>query len=283
MHYTPNGSPQEDLSCVGLKFTTKDKVKKLVRGDLAVNASFAISAGDANHLVTARKRIRNDVVLLNLTPHMHLRGKSFRFEAEYPDGKREILLDVPRYDFNWQLTYDLVEPLLLPKDTVIHCTAYFDNSKNNPANPDPSKVVRWGDQSFEEMMIGFFDVVPADKEEVNDFWEGRKSAVTAKIIDPSGVWRWEHKEGLKTIKNVLMVKLDDKLVTGTYKGNGKEHPIKRAAITSNSFSFEFPVDYQGQKITIAFVGKISGDEIKGTVSFVSDAGSLDFPWQAKRD
>ena len=283
MHYTPNGSPQEDMSRVGLKFTTKDKVRKLVRGDLAVNVSFAISADDANHRVTARKRIRNDVMLLNLTPHMHLRGKSFRYEVEYPDGKREILLDVPRYDFNWQLTYDLAEPLLIPKDSVIHCTAYFDNSKNNPANPDPSKVVRWGDQSFEEMMIGFFDVIPADKEEVKQFWEARKSAVSAMTVDPSGIWRWEHKEGLKTIKNVLTVNFDDKLVTGSYQGNDKKHSIKNAAISGDSLSFEFPVDYQGQKITIAFVGKISDDEIKGTVSFVSDEGSLDFPWQAKRD
>lgn len=283
MHYTPNGSPQEDSSRVGLKFTTKDKVKKLVKGDLAVNGSFAIPAGDANHLVTARKRIRNDVMLLNLTPHMHLRGKSFRYEAEYPDGKREILLDVPRYDFNWQLTYDLAHPLLLPQDTVIHCTAYFDNSKNNPANPDPEKIVRWGDQSFEEMMIGFFDVIPADKEDVQAFAKGRTNFTTAKATDPSGVWRWEHKEGLKTVKNVLTVKFDGKLVTGTYQGNGDTHLIKKAAITGNSLSFEFPVDYQGQEITVAFVGKITGDEMKGTVSFVSDKGSLDFPWQAKRD
>ena len=86
----------------------------------------------------------------------------------------EILLDVPRYDFNWQLTYDLAKPMLLPKDTVIHCTAYFDNSENNPANPDPTKRVRWGDQSWEEMMIGFFDVIPADKKDVQAYWASRR-------------------------------------------------------------------------------------------------------------
>jgi hypothetical protein len=78
----------------------------------------------------------------------------------YPDGRREILLDVPRYDFNWQLTYELAEPKLLPKGTKVICTAVFDNSEDNLANPDPTHEVRWGEQSWEEMMIGFFDVVP---------------------------------------------------------------------------------------------------------------------------
>ncbi len=283
VHYTPNGSAQQDLSCVGLKFTTKAKVVKLIKSDMAINGSFAIPPGDANHLVTARKRIRDDVLLVNLTPHMHLRGKSFRYEAEYPNGNREILLDVPRYDFNWQLTYDLAKPLLLPKDTLIHCTAYFDNSENNPANPDPSKKVRWGDQSWEEMMIGFFDVMPADERDVHAFWESREKPATAKTIDPSGVWRWEHNRGSKTVKNVLTVQYDGKAVTGTYQGDGKQYEIQKAGITGNALSFEFPVDIPGQKITVAFAGKITDDEIEGTVSFVSGEGAFDLPWRAERD
>jgi hypothetical protein len=87
---------------------------------------------------------------------MHLRGKAFRYEAQYPNGKSEILLDVPKYDFNWQLRYEFAEPKLIPKGTVVRCTAIFDNSDENPNNPDPSKIVRWGQQSWEEMMIGFF-------------------------------------------------------------------------------------------------------------------------------
>ena len=80
-----------------------------------------------------------------MTPHMHLRGKAFRYEAIYPDGAEEILLDLPKYDFNWQLSYELAEPKLLPKGTVIRCTAWFDNSASNPVNPNPNKVVRWGE------------------------------------------------------------------------------------------------------------------------------------------
>ncbi len=95
---------------------------------------------------------------------MHLRGKSFRFEAEYPDGKKEILLDVPRYDFNWQLRYELAEPKRMPKGTKLLCTAHYDNSETNLANPDPKDKVRWGDQTWEEMMIGFFSAVPVEED-----------------------------------------------------------------------------------------------------------------------
>jgi hypothetical protein len=90
---------------------------------------------------------------------MHLRGKSFRYELELADGSREILLDVPRYDFNWQNHFLLNEPRVLPKGSILRCTAHFDNSTDNPANPDPTETVRWGDQTWEEMMIGWYDVL----------------------------------------------------------------------------------------------------------------------------
>jgi hypothetical protein len=93
-----------------------------------------------------------------MMPHMHLRGKDFQYRAVYPTGETQILLNVPHYDFNWQLSYVLKDELLLPKNTRIECTAHHDNSSNNPFNPDPTKEVRWGDQTFEEMMIGWFDV-----------------------------------------------------------------------------------------------------------------------------
>ena len=96
------------------------------------------------------------MLLLNLSPHLHLRGKSFRFEAVYSDGRRETLLDVPHYDFNWQLRYELAEPKRLPKGTRLVCTAHWDNSADNPNNPDPTRAVGWGDQTDDEMLIGFF-------------------------------------------------------------------------------------------------------------------------------
>ena len=99
-----------------------------------------------------------EALLLGLAPHMHLRGKSFLYEAIFSDGKKEVLLDVPRYDFNWQTTYRLAEPKKLPAGTKVHCVAHFDNSENNLNNPDPKARVRWGDQTWNEMMIGYFEI-----------------------------------------------------------------------------------------------------------------------------
>ena len=156
MHYTPNGEPATDTSYVGVNFIDKDKVKNEIIGEEAMTSRFAIPPQDGNYKVTARKRIREDIKLITLTPHMHLRGKAFRYEAQYPDGKKEILLDVPKYDFNWQLRYELAEPKLLPKGSILECVAAYDNSESNLNNPDPGKRITWGDQSWEEMMIGFY-------------------------------------------------------------------------------------------------------------------------------
>jgi hypothetical protein len=104
------------------------------------------------------------VLLLSLFPHLHLRGKSFRYEALYTNGDVEVLLDVPHFDFNWQHSYILAEPKRLPAGTQIRCTAVYDNSTGNPANPDPSATVCTGTQSWEEMFNGYFDVVLADQD-----------------------------------------------------------------------------------------------------------------------
>lgn len=163
MHYTPNGYEQTDRSYIGVCFTEKEKVTKLIQGRAAIEHDFEIPANDDNYIVKASQPLSRDEMLLSMTPHMHLRGKSFRYEAAYPDGTREVLLDVPAYDFNWQLKYVLAEPKLMPRGTTIHCTAAYNNSESNLANPEPNKSVRWGDQSDEEMMIGFFDTILADK------------------------------------------------------------------------------------------------------------------------
>jgi hypothetical protein len=90
---------------------------------------------------------------------MHVRGKSFKYELQNPDGTTEVLLDVPRYDFNWQLWYMLKEPRVIPKGARMVCTAFYDNSADNPANPDPNREVNWGEQTFEEMMFGFYSTI----------------------------------------------------------------------------------------------------------------------------
>jgi peroxiredoxin/mono/diheme cytochrome c family protein len=163
MHYTPNGSPQTDRSSVGIKFEDPANVKYRVATANAMNVGFEIPPGDPAYKVESATEYKSDVLLLSLFPHMHLRGKDFHYEVSYPDGKKETLLNVPRYDFNWQSSFVLSEPKTLPGGTTLHCTAHFDNSEDNLANPDPTQSVRWGDQTWEEMMIGWFDIaVPKD-------------------------------------------------------------------------------------------------------------------------
>jgi hypothetical protein len=159
MHYTPNGSPQQDRSYLGLVFADPKTVTKVVRGGAVINAGLEIPPGARNHRVTAEQEVTQDIRLLSLSPHLHLRGKSFRFEAVLPDGQRRLLLDVPRWDFHWQLRYDLAEPPRLPRGSRLVCVAHYDNSADNPNNPDPTQTVTWGDQTWQEMLIGFYTYV----------------------------------------------------------------------------------------------------------------------------
>jgi peroxiredoxin len=160
MHYTPDGIERVDRSSVGLVFAKEPpRYEVKTRGIQNPQWLLSIPAGADNHEVTAWTRFPHDTLLVSLLPHMHLRGKDFQYEAVYPDGRRETLLSVPRYDFNWQSNYRLREPLKLPAGTKIECTAHFDNSPGNKSNPDPTRTVKWGDQTWEEMMIGFVDYV----------------------------------------------------------------------------------------------------------------------------
>jgi peroxiredoxin len=163
VHYTPNGTPQTDRSRVGFVFADPRTVRRAIRSDAAVNERFRIPPGDPDHRVDVAYRFRQDTLLYSLLPHMHLRGKSFRYEAIYPDKRREVLLDVPRYSFDWQNFYVLARPKLMPEGTVLHCTAHFDNSAKNRSNPDPKAEVRFGLQTWDEMMVGYFDMALADQ------------------------------------------------------------------------------------------------------------------------
>jgi peroxiredoxin/mono/diheme cytochrome c family protein len=161
MHYTPNGTVQTDQSRFGLVFADPKSVVRELKSNMALNFKFQLPPGANNYAVKADFRFGQDSLLYSLMPHMHLRGKSFRFEAVYPDRKREILLDVPRYTFDWQNQYVLAKPKLMPEGTVLHCVAHFDNSEDNLSNPDPRATVTWGDQTWQEMMVGYFDAALA--------------------------------------------------------------------------------------------------------------------------
>jgi hypothetical protein len=158
IHYTPNGkSAALDRTSVAMEFAKSPPEKRVLSLQMG-NDTFEIPAGDPNYRVTVGGTLPNDALLLALFPHMHLRGKAFEFDRILDSGQPDVLLRVSHYDFYWQLAYRLATPLPLKKGTRLQWLAWFDNSPNNPKNPDPSVDVHYGEQSWDEMMIGFFDV-----------------------------------------------------------------------------------------------------------------------------
>jgi len=171
MHYTTNGHAGSDQTAAGIVFAKVPVTKRVMTLQLT-NSSFLIPPHADNFRVEVHGTLPNDAILLNFFPHMHLRGKRFEYNIVHKDGTVETLLRV-NYDFHWQLSYRLAEPRLLKAGTNLQAVAWFDNSKNNPHNPDPDAMVKWGDQTRDEMMVGFFDVaVPAGMDKPHFFLRG---------------------------------------------------------------------------------------------------------------
>ncbi len=161
IHYSKTtGKREVDNTSVGLIFAKEPPRQVSRRIDLS-NHMFMIPAGDSDHVVTECHTFNKDILVTSLTPHMHLRGKAMRIVADLPNGEKQTLLYVPEYSFNWQITYRAAEPIFLPKGTRIEITAEFDNSVNNPQNPDPKRAVRWGSASETEMMDGWIEYLDA--------------------------------------------------------------------------------------------------------------------------
>ena len=161
IHYSrATGKVEFDETSVGLSFA-KEPPKTIARRIDLSNHMFLIPANDPNHEVTECHTFQKDIYITSLTPHMHLRGKSMRIDVAYPDGRVQTLLNVPEYNFNWQITYRTTEPIFIPKGTRMKIVAHFDNSRNNPLNPDPTHSVRWGSASETEMMDGWIEYVDA--------------------------------------------------------------------------------------------------------------------------
>jgi thiol-disulfide isomerase/thioredoxin len=159
IHYTPNGTATSDQTKIGLVFASS-KPRYEVRVAGISNRAFSIPPGADNHKVVGSiPSIPFEARILALFPHAHLRGKAAKYELKTPDGKSAALLDVPHYDFNWQLQYRFAEPVPVPRGSGLIYTAWYDNSDKNPANPDPTKIVRWGQQTYEEMHLGYVEFV----------------------------------------------------------------------------------------------------------------------------
>ncbi len=156
LHYTPNGTACTDRSCVAFIYSREPPKHRVLTGS-SMQPLLVLRPNLADQRLVASRKFDRPAMLLSLSPHMHLRGQRATFTLIKPGGERELLLSVPRYDFNWQTNYYLTRPLPIPKGSTIEYVAYYDNSPANPNNPDPRKIVMWGEQSWDEMMIGFFE------------------------------------------------------------------------------------------------------------------------------
>lgn len=154
VHYTANGQATKDRTSIGFVFA-KEPPRQEIRLASFGNGSFVIPPGAPNHRVDAELNFVADATLWSIAPHTHLRGKSFEYTLQFPDGRRQVVLSVPKYDFEWQTEYEYTEPIKVPKGTKLLATAHYDNSRANHANPDPAAEVRWGDQTWEEMMFSW--------------------------------------------------------------------------------------------------------------------------------
>ena len=178
IHYTTNGKATVDRTKIGLQLATTQPKKRVLTLQMG-NSTFEIPPGEANYPVLVRGSLPNDAELLSLFPHMHLRGKAFEYRIIPPKGPPQVLLRVEPYNFYWQLNYLLAEPLKLPAGTRFEWEAWFDNSANNPSNPDPKAKVQYGEQSWEEMMIGFFEVaVPIETTKEQFFKRAGRSSTS---------------------------------------------------------------------------------------------------------
>jgi hypothetical protein len=169
MHYTTNGKAGTDVTRMGLRFA-KEPPKQRVLTLQLTNDHFVIPPGVPNFRVEAWGTLPNDALLLSFFPHMHLRGKQFEYNILEKDGSVETLLRV-HYHFHWQMSYRLAKPLELRAGTKLQAVAWFDNSKDNPHNPDPDVAVRWGEQTSDEMMVGFFDVAVSPEFDKRRFFQ----------------------------------------------------------------------------------------------------------------
>ena len=167
VHYAANGSGAADQSSIGFIFA-KEPPRQQVHASAFVNAMFAIPPGASNYKIDSAIEFNQDARILALFPHTHLRGRAWEYRLIYPDGRSEVVLSVPKYDFNWQTYYQFAKPLAVPKGARLEASAKYDNSAGNKSNPDPKIEVHWGEQTWEEMQYsGITFVVDEAKPSAN--------------------------------------------------------------------------------------------------------------------
>lgn len=212
IHYTPSGTATQDQLKMGLVFA-KSEPKYVITTIPLADSDLNIPPYAADHVETITRPVPADTHVLAYMAHMHVRGKSFRYEMISPDGLTETLLDIPHYDFNWQLRYDYREPKVIPAGSQVRVTAVFDNSENNPANPDPARTVRWGQQTFDEMMIGYVETfAPVGEERPVARLRGGSGQALFKLLDSDADDRLSREETRQAISRVPRLKDNPELL-----------------------------------------------------------------------
>ncbi|MEZ6034355.1 MAG: redoxin family protein [Planctomycetaceae bacterium] len=206
IHYTPNGEATQDQLKMGLIFADSDPQYVVTTIPLA-DVDLNIPPQAENHVETITRPVPADINVMAFMAHMHVRGKAFKFELISPDGTTETLLDIPRYDFNWQIRYGYREPRTLPKGSRVKVTGIFDNSQNNPANPDPTETVHWGEQTHEEMLIGYIETyAPLGAPRPTMMSHADAGGRLFTLLDANGDEALEKDEAMKAIDRVPALK-----------------------------------------------------------------------------
>ncbi len=177
MHYTPNGTATKDKTQIGFRFADHPP-KYEVHTASVINGRFEIPPHAKRHKVEAELRVPVDAKILGFLPHHHLRGVAARYELVSKEGDAELLLDVPAYDFNWQLFYEYAKPRIFAKGSTVRYSGWYDNSEDNPANPNPDITVRWGQQTDDEMHVGYIEYA----EPLNAEWSGKHTGLRGKLL-----------------------------------------------------------------------------------------------------
>ena len=267
LHYHPNGKAQTDQTRVGLYFG-KGELKKAVATAVAGDVSFKIPAGAKNHEMRALYVIDQDINVVSYFPHMHLRGKDMTLTARLPDGSRQTLLRVPAYDFNWQLYYYPKSPVPLPRGTIVEAVAHYDNSVENPHNPDPTRDVTFGEQSTDEMMFGVFDFTPKDGVSPEPTSVEKRFDLLAATLPANSAYR----TSVTILKPIPAVLHLPRTGDGAfYLGQGRFQinviPIKNITWTGDAFSFRMDARFgPNAAFTFDVKGTVSGNAITGEVT-----------------
>jgi hypothetical protein len=267
LHYHPNGAPAVDRTRVGLYFG-KGELKKEVSTAVAGNVTFEIPPNASRHELRGVYVADQDITIVSLFPHMHLRGKDMRMTATFPDGRQQVLLDVPAYDFNWQLFYYPKLPVSLPRGTRVDAVAHYDNSPANRVNPDPSRVVRFGETTADEMMFGTFEFIADEGVSPSRPNDRMRMDVLLSTLPPESSYLLTAPFGFGQMVSGLYL---PRTGEGTWylavrPGVVIDIPVKQVVWTGDSFRFSTEMRAAGLGTAMDVSGEVAADgAIRGTV------------------